>query len=356
MEDTSPAPNLRTKLVFWLLLGVLSVAIAEVSVGSAPMAFVNPIEGVFLVTFYGSHLLVLAWLTFRRGWPTRHALWFAGVLFGLYEFYITKVLWVPPWGDVITIGYLDVVAFVVLAFFWHPFMAFILPLAAAETIGTTTRWTRDQLPGWLTTPNRRSLVFGGIAAAVTHGMLTGSLALLSTLSAGIAVVLSARWWRRRSGSHNWSLRQLLPSDRQGKAIAVLLAAQYLVFIPLWNPEKMPPFAGHVVVWLLYGGFGFLLGAALQHSCRTAPRVARPAAATRSRRQVVALASGAIFFTLLGSLAPAELGFIPVWLVAIVIGLRTAAGSIRSVLRGADQDTVSEETLPVVRDADREHRS
>jgi len=108
MAATNP-PDLRTKVVFWLLLGVLTVAIAEGSVVSAPFALVNPFEAVFAVGFYGSHLLVLARLAFRRGWPTLTALWLAGVLFGLYELSITKVLWSPPWGDAISLAHIEVV-------------------------------------------------------------------------------------------------------------------------------------------------------------------------------------------------------------------------------------------------------
>jgi hypothetical protein len=334
--DTRP-PQIRTKLIFWLLLSVLSVAIAEVSVASAPLAFVNPGEGVFLLVFYGCHLLLFAWLTFRRGWPTLPGLWFAGVLFGLYEFYITKVLWVPPWGDVLTVGYIDIAAFVVLAFFWHPFMAFILPLAVGESMGTRTRWVSSRLPGWLTSPTSRHLVAGVALAALTHGMLTGSptVAVVSTLSAGLVFVIVARWWRKNGRASKWALRDLLPSDRQAKGLAGLLAAQYAIFVPLWNAEKMPPLGGHLVVWLLYAGFGFLLAAALRSSELAAgPVVDEPNPTYASPGPAVA---GILGLTLLGSLLPPELGFVAVWLVAIVVGLRTAYGSVRAVLSTSGSD-------------------
>ena len=345
MESAIRPPRLRTKLIFWLLLSVLSVAIAEVSVASSPLAFVNPLEGLFLLLFYGSHLLFFSWVSFRRGWPSLASLWFAGVLFGMYEFYITKVLWVPPWGDVITVGYIDVVAFIVLAFFWHPFMAFILPLFIGESIGTNTRWVRSLLPGWLTSPTPRRLVISVGVAAVTHGMLTGSatVAAISTLSAAAAFVVAARWWRRNGRRARWTLRDLLPSDRQARWIAALLAVQYAAFIPLWNPEKMPSASGHVVVWLMYAGFGFLLASALGTSAASA-KITHTQRASRTNGSWVA-AAAIVGLTVLGSALPPEFGFVPVWLVAIVVGLRMAYRSFRAVLRPTIPADASSAALP-----------
>lgn len=225
MDSATRSPQIRTKLIFWLLLSVLSVAIAEVSVASAPLAFVNPVEGAFLLIFYGSHLLILAWLTFRSGWPSLPALWFAGVLFGLYEFYITKVLWVPPWGDVVTVGYVDIISLVVLAFFWHPFMAFILPLAVGESVGTRTRWVSSHLPGWLTSPTTRHLVGGVALAAITHGMLAGSatVAVVSVLSAALVFVVVARRWRSGGEPSAGPCASCCPTiARQGGSVRCLL--------------------------------------------------------------------------------------------------------------------------------------
>lgn len=329
--ETSNLPRLRTKMIFWLLLAVLSVAVAEVSVASAPFAFVNPFEAVLLITFYGSHLLVFAWLTFRRGWPTLAALWFGGALFGLYEFYITKVLWSPPWGDTISMAHVDVIALVVLAMFWHPFMAFIFPLAIGEAAGTKSGWVSGLLPARLTQlPRRRALALLGLAA-LTHGLVTGSpgVALVSTVSALAAIYLVGWWWRRHDRHQAWSLRELLPNDRQARWIAVLLVVQYLVFIPAWSPEKMPPLVGHVVVWLLYAGFALLLHSALQQSIDEPPALQAFDVDNRTLRR------GATLFlalSIIGAFGPPGLGFVVVWLVATVIGVRMLIGSTRQVLR------------------------
>lgn len=330
MDTQIPQPTLRTKSGFWLLLAVLSVAITEVTAASSPYAFINPVESLFLLTFYGSHLLILAWLTFRRAWPSLPTLWFAGVLFGLYEFYITKVLWSPPWGDAISLAHVDVISLVVLAFFWHPFLAFILPLAIGEAVGSSTAWVRSQLPTWLTSPRRRGAMIAAAVAAVTFGTLTGSpmITFLSASSAGLAVAASLWWWRRDPHRIEWTLRDLLPDDRQASGIGLLLAIQYLLFIPTWRPEAIPPLLGHVVVWLLYAGFGFLLGAALRRSRIEERPVTKSPAAIWSRGSALPIAGAFLILAVVGALGPAELGYGPIWGVSIVIGLRMLVRSIR----------------------------
>jgi hypothetical protein len=310
-------------------LAVLSVAIAEVTVASSPFAFINPLKGLFLVTFYGSHLLIFAWLTFRKGWPSLPTLWFAGVLFGLYEFYITKVLWSPPWGDAISLAHVDVISFVVLAFFWHPFMAFIFPLAIGESAGSATSWVRSQLPTWLTTPGRQRATWVPAVVVVSLATFFGSpvVVLVAVLSAGLAVTVSLWWWRRDPQRVQWSLRDLLPNTKQAKGIGLLLAIQYLVFIPAWRPEAFPPLLGHVVVWLLYGGFGFLLAAALRRNRIDDPEAVAPVSTSWSRKAVLS-AGALIALAMLGSLSPVPLGVFPVWGLSIIIGVRMFSRSIR----------------------------
>ncbi len=336
-EDMAPTqlPTLRTKLSFWLLLSVLSVAIAEVSVASAPFAFVNPFETLFLTLFYGSHLLVFAWLTFKRGWPTLTALWLAGVLFGLYEFYITKVLWSPPWGDTISFAHVDVLALIVLAFFWHPFMAFIFPLSIAEAIGTRSWWVSSQLPPWFTGASRRTTVIAFVIAALTFGLATTSpdVAIVSTVSAMAAVGLTSWWWRRKARHCAWTLRDLLPNDRQGKRITLVLAAQYLLLAPLMNADSIPPLLGHVVVLLFYGGFALLFRSSLAESSASAWDEAGRGA-TWPRRRLIQWAGALLLLSVLGSLGRPEIGFVIVWLGATIAGTRMFVGTLRRVVRGS----------------------
>jgi len=325
----TPPPPLRTKLIFWLLLGFLSVAIAEVSVASAPLAFINPVETVFLTLFYGSHLLVFAWLIFRKGWPSLTALWLGGVLFGLYEFYITKVMFTPPWGDSIRMAHVDVLSIIVLALFWHPFMAFIYPLAIGETLGTRTRWVTGRLPEWFTGARRRTVIAALVLAALLHGMMTGDagIALVSTASALIAVYLVAGWWRRNERSRHWDLRSLLPNDRQGKVVAAVLLLQYAIFVPLWNTDRLPPALGHIVALLLYAGFFLLLFDAVARTSSDSA-VAAGSHPGWPRRRLIQWAGTLLTLSVLGSLGQPEVAALVVWIIGTVAGLTMLTVSLR----------------------------
>lgn len=347
MENT---PSLRTKLIFWLLLSFLSVAIAEVTVASAPFAFVNPAETAFLTVFYGSHLLVIAWLAFRRGWPSFQALWLGGVLFGLYEFYITKVMWAPPWGGWISLAHIDVVALILLAFCWHPFMAFIFPLAVGEAVGTSTRSVAGQLPSWLTGASRRSIYLAFTIAAILHGLVSGNpmVALVSTGSA-LGAVLIVSWWWRRAGRHTkWDLRDLLPTDRQGKGIALLLAAQYLILTPLWNVDNLPPLLGHIVVWLLYAGFALLFRDALADE--PVPSTAADPDRGWPASRIIAWTATLLVLAMLGSLGSPDLGAAVIVCGGVVVGVRTLIGAMRTAGRAPTEAPLAG------RDGDQAHTS
>ncbi|NIA12564.1 MAG: hypothetical protein GWP08_00695 [Nitrospiraceae bacterium] len=109
---------------------MLSTAFAEVTCGSDRFPFFLP-WGILMVTpLYTLHLVCLASIlarTRRLTWP---GLCFAGALFGMYEAYITKVLWAPDWGLELAVPFAGVMWLhvVLLVFWWHPLMAFVVPL------------------------------------------------------------------------------------------------------------------------------------------------------------------------------------------------------------------------------------
>ncbi len=128
-------PVSRTKREQWLcflLVGCLSMLYAELFSGASQLWFAN--VWALLVTFplYMVHVLFffnLALYT-RKTSPVHLYLW--GILFGMYESWITQVLWIgyqntggPMIQAVLGIGLGE---FVPLVFFWHPVLSFILPL------------------------------------------------------------------------------------------------------------------------------------------------------------------------------------------------------------------------------------
>jgi hypothetical protein len=258
----APLPTLGQKLLFWLLLGVTSVIFAEVVSFSAPFPFFDPWGLLVVLPLYTLHLLVLAWVAFRSRRITFGRLFFAGALLGMYEAYITKVLWHPTWSLAElpwTFGGIYVAHTAILVLFWHPLMAFILPLVVAEGLFTSSSETRSLMPKLLRRlAPERALPLGVALLALFCGLYQGSnspAAAASLLSgAGAALIfytLSLLWWRR-AGKHRYTLRSLLPSRGQGVGLSVLLLALYLILGAVIAPEALPrPPLPHLTVWGIY---------------------------------------------------------------------------------------------------------
>ena len=102
------------KLIFWVLMAMLSAFFAEVLSGSFIFPYVLPWGICSVLPLYGLHLLILAYFVFR-GRPKLHTLLLAGFIFGLYEAYVTFVLFDPPWGDtLISIGGVSLIDYLVI--------------------------------------------------------------------------------------------------------------------------------------------------------------------------------------------------------------------------------------------------
>jgi hypothetical protein len=111
---------------------------AEVFSGSSQAWFINPAALFLPFPLYMAHVLFFLWIALRLKKASLPQLYLFGTLFGLYESWITKVLWAgyqgaagPGAGTVFGIG---VIEFPVLVFFWHPIMSFIMPVLAYEIL------------------------------------------------------------------------------------------------------------------------------------------------------------------------------------------------------------------------------
>ena len=96
--NTKISISKKHQWLFWIILAALSTFFAEVFSGSDMFPFFHPWGLLVVVPLYGLHIILLSSLVYRAGKPRFASLVFAGMLFGLYEAYLTKVLWAPPWG------------------------------------------------------------------------------------------------------------------------------------------------------------------------------------------------------------------------------------------------------------------
>ncbi len=318
---TETAPRLRTKMTFWLLIGMTSMAMAEVLSGSYPLPFVAPAGWLLVLPVYLVHSVLGIWIVQRFGRVNTATLYLAGMLFGFYEFYLTKVLWGAPWGSPLLVGGIDVVSLVILAAWWHPLFAFMFPLAISETAATSSRTIAPTLPFGLGHPAKRTAVTLLIVVAVVQGTVAPdpAIAAVSTITTWGGLAVAFLWWRRSEERTRWSLGDLLPKGRQVAALIAATAAVYIFYFFAFNPDAVPSLGPQVLTWLLYAAVIGLLMGALQRSRKHQspswigppdwwPPLWLPVASIYTTVVIAGAASGAF-----------GLGFALIWIPGFVIG-------------------------------------
>ena len=332
------AADRRTKLLFWYILGCLSTYFAEVWSGSQPFSFLNIQSYLLVVPLYTLHTLFLWTLIWRNGKPWLYALFPAGCLFGLYEAYITKVLWNPTWETANpNVFGIALVETMVLVLFWHCFMSFIVPLLLGEAVFTSSSEIYSLLPDWalsfLDRLERRRLYyvfpfFGGLFQSIGTGSVLNSV--LSGLLTTLYVVALLALWRRRGGDM-YSMRQLLPNDREFKGITLALAIYYVLTTFFMRAEEIPGLDAQATIWVLYAFFGALLYLALRKSREVLPK---PITLRLSPSPVRLMTLGALIS------AGSVVGFVTslnmvwaltVWLIGILFGLFVLLKTVLSLL-------------------------
>lgn len=323
------SPSRREKLAFWLLLGLFSAAVPEAVSGSAPFVLFTP-WGLFVtLPVYLLHAVFLAGLVYRYSGGLRFgSLYLAGALFGLYEAYLTKVLWAPTWDPIpVHAGGVYVLETVLLVLFWHPLMAFVVPLLVVEMLCTRSRIVLAGFPGGL---RSRSSAWTGrtvAAGAVLLGLFQGTIvpnpvtALGSAVATSIVLAVAVLAWRRWVGADGYPLGELLPDRRELRMLGVLLAVMYVVYGAGLRREFLPGFASQATVWMLYLAFVALLVLRVRRDRRErqGPQPTGPVVPMRSTIRyaagyVLAVGAGSL---LLRSVSPAA--FVVLYLIAFAVG-------------------------------------
>jgi hypothetical protein len=246
----------KHQYLFWIILAAFSTFFAEVFSGSDMFPFFNAWGILVVVPLYGLHIILLASLVYRADSPRFSSLVFAGMIFGLYEAYLTKVLWAPPWGDPMIIAGVAPIETLVLVFWWHAWFSFIIPLLVTEKLLTGSTSLGRSLPGKL------GIFFnswGGLASVMAFGGLFQTInspsvgeSLLSGISTTAVLIGLVLLWKRITKDKEYSMVELLPNRKQFKWLLVPTALMYLVMAILIRPEANPDLIGHLIIWLLYG--------------------------------------------------------------------------------------------------------
>lgn len=266
-------PKKREKLFFWLILGSFSVFFAEVISGSDMFPYFNAWGIVAVMPLYTLHILVLSYIVFNLGRPRLSTLFIAGAIFGMYEAYITKVLWSPTWGPpAFSAGGTAVIESIILVLWWHPFMAFIVPLFTAENMLTGSKEIINGLPervqkllNWKYVMPLFALLCGIFQSSNSR---SAGYSILSGISTIVFLTLLIYFWGRTAARREYVIRQLLPSKNEFKILLLLLALLYVSMGAVLRPEALPVFSSQAIIWLIYGFLFILLYLNLRKSGTT----------------------------------------------------------------------------------------
>jgi hypothetical protein len=136
-----------------LFIGLIVFTCAEVFSGaSLQVGLWHPWTWIVTYWLYLAHFFFLISLAIRTGKTSIWALYLWGVIFGLYESWITKVIWYGYSGDGnFAIGNIGPYGYseISMVFIFHPVMSFIVPLAVSCVIYPQLRRCFPDL-AWLT--------------------------------------------------------------------------------------------------------------------------------------------------------------------------------------------------------------
>ncbi|WP_165226872.1 hypothetical protein [Aquisphaera insulae] len=289
-----------------LLVGWVVLVGAEVLSGaSLGMGLWHPWTLLLTYWLYFCHFFLFTTLSIRTGRTSLGSLYLWGVLYGLYESWITKVIWYGFNGD----GRLQMgkigpygLAEITMVFFFHPILSFIVPLAVACLLWPPLLRIYPDLGPYLRRTRRAGAVraclvmsFAPIVAMNGGGPLNIALNSLFLVIVFLVLGRLARPARIRSDG-----RAILEFGRPGLVgLCIYLAVLYTLTYFGIRPEGLP--SGRVQ-WGTLALYGLaILGLWLQQ--RRSPTTAAIDVDPRSLRTAEATLATILGLGLVLSLAP-----------------------------------------------------
>ena len=293
------------RLFFLLWVALLSFGLPEVFAGTGKGWLTRPDVYILALPLYTLHFLLLCHIavkTRRTSWP---ALYLFGVLFGLYESWITKVIWSGyPGSDGFAFGsfgqWFGVHETLGLVLFYHPVTSFLLPLAVVTRLFPAFG-QHFPAPDWVFGTGKWALARRVVLVAL-WGLISGhNMPEVSAYSYSWVPMIMLLW-----------LGYMILKPRAHTAVAqpvlghfglwvssIWLALIYVTTYFLLLPERLPPAYIQGITLLLYVILLWLLW-------KAPPCAAVPCAAPLSAARNMPLASLLAVF-LVGLVASAGIG-------------------------------------------------
>jgi len=318
----------KLQFVLLLLLSMTSVYFAEVIAGSSKFPFYDFWGIVVVLPLYGLHTIVLLYIIKRYVRNRRvlfATLYFAGTIFGLYEAYLTKVLWVGLSPDSAIFFHIAWMDFVVLVFLWHPIFAFIIPVLVFERFMTKDNYIYEGLPPKIKyILGKKSIIvfiailFGVFMALNSVGPI--ELFLSGTLNA-IPIILLYYLLRRNNIHRKYTLEEILPDSKNIKICIGILIFMYII-MGIFIKGEVLNIANQLVIWGLYIIFSIVLFFKIKYNQNISEDVNNKKEITLKVAViylVIFLISGSLT-TMLWGLGIRDVFMMTIWITWIVIGI------------------------------------
>lgn len=239
-------PSLGNVLAARAAIGVVVLICAEVFSGaSLKLGLWHPLTLLVTYWLYFAHFFFFATLAVRFRRTSLPSLYLWGVLYGLYESWITKVIWYGYAGDgKFILGPIGPFGFaeISMVFLFHPAMSFILPLAIACLLCPPVLQLFPEL-AWITGKGkwgRGVRIYLIVSFAPVMAMNCGGpLNLLANVAVATSCLfLLLRWARPALAGTDG--RDILVFGRRGFAgLCGYLALLYGVTYAVMRPDGLP---------------------------------------------------------------------------------------------------------------------
>jgi len=257
--DGVPSSVSRSSVVFArLLVGLIILVCAEVFSGaSIQMGLWNPWTLVVTYWLYFAHFFFFTTLAVRTGRTSLGSLYLWGVLFGLYEFWITKVVWHGYGGDgkfvmgaIGPYGYSEVS----MVFIFHPVASFLLPLVVTCLLCPRLRRHFPDL-AWFTGKGksaRETQIYLVISLACVLAMNSGGpVNLALNLAFVLVLLLVLSRLARPALESSDGLGIVVFGHRGFVGLCMYLMLLYGVTYPLLRPEGLPSVPVQLFTFVFY---------------------------------------------------------------------------------------------------------
>lgn len=319
----------RNRFLSLLLLSLTSVFFAEVISGSMKFPLYDLWGWMVVVPLYGLHTIILLYIITRYSKDKRilfSTLYFAGILFGLYEAYLTKVLWVGLSDEPVMIFNLSSMDFIVLVFWWHPIFAFIIPSIIFETFMTNSNSIYEGLSekykNRISSKSIRIILFIIIGLFLSFNSIDFTQTLLSGFTTAIPIILLYYYLRKKGIHKEYSLTDILPSKLLFTILTFVTLLMYII-MGLFIDGHVLTFYNQLSIWVLYIIFGLLFYYKLRKNSKEVT-ILLPKRLIDLKHMifymVIIVLSGSIFSILFTLLGIHLLVNVIIWILWILIGI------------------------------------